>query len=125
VASQPIVFTGVDRPDVMIALAAEGVARRRDLFARMRPEGWILSQTGVEIPASAARLDTVDLRALGFKRADWALAALAILARRKDPLTPEMLNAALHQTLKGDALRQSLRVVERIAAGIDQRESSA
>jgi 2-oxoglutarate/2-oxoacid ferredoxin oxidoreductase subunit beta len=113
---EPILYTGVERPDVIVALALEGVARKRELFAKMSPAGRVLLAKGVEIPQTAAGITEIDFKGQGFKRTERALAALVLLARTGDPITFEMLERALQGSLKGRALDANLALLARTTA---------
>jgi 2-oxoglutarate/2-oxoacid ferredoxin oxidoreductase subunit beta len=113
---RPILFTGVERPDVIVALAREGVVRKRDLFAEMSSTGRVILEKGLEIPATAARTMEIDFKEQGIKRTERALAALSLLAGTRDPITSEMLEQALRSSPKGEVLEKSLALLERTAA---------
>lgn len=111
---EPILYTGVEEPDLIIALSREGVARRADLFNRMKPGGRVLLASGVEIPKTGAKITPVDFKALGIKKVERALASLFIISASGDPVGREMLDHALKATLKGASLDASLKLKERI-----------
>jgi pyruvate/2-oxoacid:ferredoxin oxidoreductase beta subunit/Pyruvate/2-oxoacid:ferredoxin oxidoreductase gamma subunit len=113
----PILYTGVEQPDVIVALAPEGIMRKRDLFGRMSSMGRVILEKGLEVPDTTARVIEIDFKAQGIKRADRALATLFILGRTRDPVTSEMLDRALRYALKGDALQKSICLLERVMAG--------
>lgn len=115
ISPEPITFTGVEKPDVILALSREGVARRRDLFVKTGPQTRVIMAGGVEIPSTNARIFEVDFKAHAFAKAERALAALAMLAHTGDPITMEMLDYALRQTLEGKNLQAALAVMERAA----------
>ena len=107
---EPIDYTGSARPEVIIALAAEGVERRKALLAEAAPQTLILAAAGIELPPTAAPVITVDFKSLGIRRQDWALAALAWLARRNRVIGAAMLDAALTQRFK-DPVRTSVQAM--------------
>jgi len=113
ISPEPIIYTGVEKPDVIVALSREGVVRRRDIFTKTRPHTRVILARGVEIPASDACICEIDFKAHGFSKAEWALAAIAVLARAGDPVTMEMLTSALRQTLQGREPQEALAVLER------------
>jgi 2-oxoglutarate/2-oxoacid ferredoxin oxidoreductase subunit beta len=112
---EPILYTGVEQPDVILALAREGVTRKRELFSKMSPDGRILREKGLEIPDTPPHIIEIDFKRHGFKRTEWALAVLSLLARTKDPITLEMLEEALRSSPKDQALATSLDLLERTA----------
>ncbi len=111
---QEINYTGIETPNVVVALDQEGVDRRRGLFERMAKKTLIIQISGVSVPTSKARIHCVDLKALGVKRPDWALASLAVLAKLKQIITPQMLEAALKIRFKSNALDSSLNLVKKV-----------
>ncbi|MDH3826608.1 MAG: thiamine pyrophosphate-dependent enzyme [Desulfobacterales bacterium] len=114
---EEIDFSGIDTPTVMVALAQEGVDRRRDLFERLAKDALIIQIGGVSLPASKARIHRVDLKAQGVKPPDWALASLAVLAKLKKVIQPRMLEAALKVRFKGKALASALQLIKRVKVG--------
>ncbi|MFP4350171.1 MAG: thiamine pyrophosphate-dependent enzyme [Desulfococcaceae bacterium] len=107
-------YTGIENPSVVVALAPEGVARRKKMFAGLSEETLVLAAAGVELPDTPARVETVDFKALKLKAPDWALAALARLTENSRMLTPEMLDSAIALRFKGKVLEGVRAVVERV-----------
>jgi len=91
----PIGYTGLDAPDVVLALSDEGVDRRQKIFADLTPEAFVLKEKSVSIPDTSAQVEEIDFKTLKIGRQDWALASLGILAKKKVILTKEMLLFAL------------------------------
>jgi len=110
---EPIGYTGVERPDLVVALAPEGVRRKAELFAKMAPTGRVLCEKGLVLPATAARLLEVDFKRHGFRRTERALAALVLLARGGDPITLAMLEGGLRRISRGEILDVGLDLIER------------
>jgi len=112
---QEIDYTGIDRPDVIVALAPEGVDRRRQIFEQIDGNTLILQAAGVAVPNCQARIHQMDLKAQGIKKPDWALASVGVLAKLGRIINPEMLAAALKIKFKGKTLENSLELVEKVA----------
>ncbi|NTV43454.1 MAG: 2-oxoglutarate synthase, partial [Syntrophobacteraceae bacterium] len=112
----PIGYTGVEDPDVIIAVSQEGISRKRDLFSRMSARGRLLAATDVEIPPCSGATLPLDFKAHGIRKSERALVALFLLAQTKDPITADMLAAAMERTLSGKALEESRRLLDRAAA---------
>ncbi|MFZ7127864.1 MAG: thiamine pyrophosphate-dependent enzyme [Desulfobacterales bacterium] len=110
-------YTGMQRPETVIALAAEGVARRRQLFADLDETALVLRAAGVDVPQTRARIRDLDFKALKIKPQDWALAALAVLAAESRVIDTNMLKAALEIRFKGSVLEQALAVMGRGQSG--------
>jgi 2-oxoglutarate/2-oxoacid ferredoxin oxidoreductase subunit beta len=111
---EDILFTGIQRPTVMVALAEEGVARRKNLISSLHKDALVLRVQGVEIPATDAEVHTVDLKAQGLKSPDFALASLAVLAKMEHSITLDMLRAAVQQRFKGAIREGALSVIEKV-----------
>nr|WP_321404770.1 thiamine pyrophosphate-dependent enzyme [uncultured Desulfobacter sp.] len=91
----PIGYTGLDSPDVVLALSDEGVARKAKIFADLTPDAFVLKEKSVSIPDTAAQVEEIDFKTLKIGRQDWALASLGILAKKEVILTQEMLLSSL------------------------------
>jgi len=115
ISPEPIIYPGVERPDVVVALSREGVLRRRELFDRVKPEGRVVVARGVAIPPTPARVLHVDFHAWSIKRRERALAALAVVVGGGDPVTGEMLEHAAAGTLRGKSLDSTLAILDRAA----------
>jgi 2-oxoglutarate ferredoxin oxidoreductase subunit beta len=110
-------FTGIERPNVVVALAPEGIERRRKMFDQLDKNALVLQVAGVELPACRARIHQVDLKSGGIKKPDWALASLAVLAGLNRVISLEMLELALKMRFKGKNLEAALRLIEKVKAG--------
>jgi pyruvate/2-oxoacid:ferredoxin oxidoreductase beta subunit/Pyruvate/2-oxoacid:ferredoxin oxidoreductase gamma subunit len=112
----PIGFTGIDQPQVVIVLAPEGVARRRKMLAALAEDALVIRAPGVALPESRATVVDIDFKARGIKSQDWALAALGVMAQRRAVLDPSMLQSALDLRFKGRVREMAAAVVERATA---------
>jgi 2-oxoglutarate ferredoxin oxidoreductase subunit beta len=111
---QEIGFTGIERPDVILALSQEGVDRRRSLFSNIGSNTLIVMEHSVNVPSTKAGLLKVDLKAQGIKPQDWALASLSIVAKLKRVVSLEMLQAALEVRFDNPVLASALDLVDRV-----------
>jgi 2-oxoglutarate ferredoxin oxidoreductase subunit beta len=114
---QEIDYTGLENPGVIMALAQEGVDRRRQMFAKLDADALILQIAGVNVPDCKARVHQIDLKARGIRNPDWALASVGVLAAQGKIINFEMLEAALKIRFKGQTLADSLELVQKVAAG--------
>lgn len=97
---QAIHFTGITQPTIVIALAKEGIDRQRDMFSRLDSKTLLIQATGIAVPASRARVISLDFQALHLKKSDWALACLAVLAAMNKAISRTMLDAAINLQFK-------------------------
>ena len=114
-SKEEIGYTGIDKPSAVIALGQQGVKRRNSIFAELTPETLVLKAAGVDLPATAAKIQEIDFKAHKVKTQDWALLAIFNLAQMNMMLSVEMLNAALELRFNGNVLTHLREVVDRFA----------
>jgi 2-oxoglutarate/2-oxoacid ferredoxin oxidoreductase subunit beta len=114
-ADEKIDYTGIDEPSVVIALAAEGVNRRKKSLAALSRKCTVIKAAGVELPPCGASIIEIDFKARKIKSPDWALASLAVLAGRKQILTLEMLTEALRLRFNANVFELASTVIEKVA----------
>lgn len=110
-------YTGIEQPTTVLALAVEGVAKRRALLERLGPECRIFAAAGLDLPPTRAEVTEIDFKARKIKPQDWALAALAVVARAGRGISLEMLRGALEHRFRGAVLEQAMSVVDGVAGG--------
>ena len=109
-------YTGIEKPRVLVALEQEGVDRRRAMFDGLDNDSVVVQIGDVSIPDCKARIHPVDLKSLGIKKPDWALASLAVLAQQEQIISMEMLTEALKIRFKGKVLESSLELIKKAGA---------
>ncbi|MEW6112244.1 MAG: thiamine pyrophosphate-dependent enzyme [Thermodesulfobacteriota bacterium] len=97
-------YPEIDRPSAILALAEEGVQRRKIVFGRADESTVVIQASGVTIPETKAKVQVVDFKALELKAQDWALAALAVMAKMRTVIDRPMLETAIRHRFKGKAL---------------------
>lgn len=113
ISPKAVAYTGVEHPDVVFALSQEGVDRGWNLLKEIKPQGRIILNSGVSIPKTSSHVLEVDFKRWGIKKEERALGALSLLARTKDPITPDALDQAIRQGILGKKLDQTLSVLEK------------
>ncbi len=111
---QPVDYTGIERPQVVIALADDGVMRRKRLLSRLNVDTLVIKAAGVTLPDSDATIREVDFKARKIKSQDWALASLALLAKSGRVISMEMLKAALAARFSAAILEAAEALVDRV-----------
>ncbi len=91
---EPIDYAGVERPDVLGLLSADGARRARPLLGRMTETGRVFSLPGLAAAETRAAIETLDPRAAGAPRTGTALAFVAALFARLGWFPAEALAAA-------------------------------
>ena len=112
---EEIDYTGMINPRAVIAIAPEGIARRKDIFSQLDRETLVIKASGLEIPATRARVVPFDFKAQGIKDGERALASLGVMAKMNMLLSQEMLNAALDKRFKGETLKTARELVSRVS----------
>ncbi|HHP7236576.1 MAG TPA: thiamine pyrophosphate-dependent enzyme [Desulfobacterales bacterium] len=113
-SGDPIGFTGIQRPGVILALDQQGVDRKQALLKALPDETLVLAASDVRLPGSGGQVVEIDYKARGIRSADRALAALAAMAGRDQMISREMLTEAVKLRFRGEVLRRSLELVESI-----------
>jgi 2-oxoglutarate ferredoxin oxidoreductase subunit beta len=107
-------FTGIQTPQAILALSAEGIQRRMEIFGALERHALIIAAEGSALPDTRARVWYVDFKALGLKPGQWALGALAVLSRGSGIIDTEMLDAALEYRFQGLLLDEARAVLRRV-----------
>lgn len=124
VSPKPIVFYGIEQPDIIVALSHEGVDKHVDFIKTMKKNGLIILAKGVKIPETACPIRKVDFEACGVKPKAQALASLAVLAGERDPVTYEMLENAVKQKFQGKRAREAITILEKTTAFLKDQGSA-
>jgi len=111
---EAIGYTGIERPDVILALSQEGVDRRKRLFDSLDNSILILQAPGVAIPSCKAEILQPNFKSQKIKSTDWALAALIVLAKMNRVIHLEMLKTALKYKFGNNILTSSFDLIERV-----------
>lgn len=111
---QPIDYTGIARPDALVLVSPEGLAKVRGLLAAMTEDDLVFTTPELPRAETPARVVTLDFAAAGVPqpRTRRALAALAASLLRLD-------------VVPVDALREAARLVERPEEGLKAIEAGA
>jgi len=111
-----IEYTGIEDPSVVIALAPEGVNRRKKMLAYLSPESVVIKAAGVELPPCQATIIDIDFKTKKIKPHDWALASLSVLAQQNKVLTMNMFTVALKLRFKKAVFEMAMIITAKIAA---------
>jgi hypothetical protein len=74
----------------------------------------VLQVPEITLPPTRAEVRGIDLRSLGIKPQDWALAALAALAKTNRIISMDMLRAALNTRFQDNVVVAALQLVEKV-----------
>jgi len=116
VSDDEVGYTGIAQPSVVIALAPEGVAKRKKMLAGLSEDTLVIKAEDVDLPPCRAVIVEADFKAKKIKSQDRALAALALMAAQDNVLTMGMLKSALALRFKAAVLEMAMGVVERATA---------
>ncbi len=120
-SAEPILFTGIEQPDAVLVVSADGVdeLRRAGVFERITQETLVLADAGLALPEMAAHVTRLPFRkSAGAKLA--AMAAVAAWVERTAAMPLDALWAALERRYGTDAaaMKAKLREVLRSAATV-------
>jgi Pyruvate/2-oxoacid:ferredoxin oxidoreductase gamma subunit len=113
-----IEYTGITNPSVVLALAPEGVNRRKKMLSHLSPQALVIKAAGIELPSCQASIIEVDFKAEKIKSQDWALVALAVLAQQDKVLTMDMLKAALKLRFNAGQYELAITMVDKAIASL-------
>ncbi len=122
---EEIHFSGVERPDVLLALSADGVARTARQLAAMGPGDRVFVLPGVALGATRATVTTIDpAQASGtLAPRQVALYALAVALLAMDALSEDVLLAAA-DAATGRHAAAANATVRRAAATVECRTAA-
>ncbi len=112
-SGKSIGFTGIKKPKVVIALAKEGVERRKATFSELDEVSFVIKAKDVDIPETKAKIYEVDFKALKIKPADRALAGLGILGKLGIAISFDMVKAAVKQKFPEKIQKAAFEVLEK------------
>jgi len=112
----PVDYTGITSPSVVICLAKEGVAKRQSIFKALTKDVLVLKDSELEIPESPARIVELDASFTKLKKGQKGIAALAALAGMGLVINRQMLELGLKARYKGKIYDDSMEIVESFAS---------
>lgn len=114
ISPERIGYTGIQSPTVILALSDDGVQQRKKLFGSLQSDTFVVKEKSVTIPETRAEVMAVDFKELKIQRQDWALAALAVMAKHEKAINAEILQFALQSRLNEKHYLSALQITEKI-----------
>lgn len=108
-----IKFTGITRPDFIVALADEGVGRKANMFASLGRNTQVFAADHIDLPATDAAVARIPFKAHSIPANQIALAALVLLTERFNLLSPELLHKGLQKRFSDEQLTDARALVKR------------
>jgi pyruvate/2-oxoacid:ferredoxin oxidoreductase beta subunit/Pyruvate/2-oxoacid:ferredoxin oxidoreductase gamma subunit len=108
---RPVGYTGIETPGIVIALADEGIKKRKAIFGRLGADAVVFKAQGLELPPCKALVVEMDFKAHKIKAQDWSVAALVWVAAHGRAISPEMLDSAIGLRFKGKVLEGVREVI--------------
>jgi 2-oxoglutarate ferredoxin oxidoreductase subunit beta len=109
----PVGYTGIGKPSVVLCVAREGVARRKDIFGSLQRDTLIIKDSEFVLPDTVAKVIDIDFSGLKIKNSLKALAALAALAGEGSVITKEMIMAGISHRYQGKIYDEAMAVIAR------------
>jgi len=97
-------FSGIEQPDVIIAISEQGVNRRKDLFKNLSAKTIVIKAKDFEIDGvdnQGSNVINIDFKVLKIKSTDRALGTLAALAKIGNIIDLDMLKRAVKFQFQG------------------------
>lgn len=116
ISPDPIKYTGITNPDIIIALAEEGVSRRKNLFSGLDDNTQIIASDHLDLPKSAATVSRIPFRTHKIPPPQTALASLALIADKRELISPDLLIKGLRNRFSGKRLADSIKLLDRCAS---------
>ncbi len=112
-------FSGIENPDVIIAISEHGVNRRKDLFNNLSDTTTIIKSKDLEVDginSQDSNVIDVDFKGLKIKSIDRALGTLAALASKGDIINLDMLKNAIKYQFNGKTkvIDSSLEIINKV-----------
>ncbi len=107
-------YTGIENPEIILAISAEGVNRRRALFSQMKIGSTIIHAADVNIPKSCATTISINFKKLGISSPNRALASLAVLAKENLAISFAMLADALQSRFSLQQVEKATAIITKI-----------
>jgi Pyruvate/2-oxoacid:ferredoxin oxidoreductase gamma subunit len=108
-------YTGIENPTLVIALAQEGVNRRKAMLAGLSAQAQVIKAAGLDLGACRANMVEVDFKAQKIRPQDMALASLAVCAGHRTVLTTEMLETAVKLRFNQRLRETAMAVIKAMA----------
>jgi Pyruvate/2-oxoacid:ferredoxin oxidoreductase gamma subunit len=113
---KPVGYTGISKPSVILCLAPEGIAKRKDIIFRvLESDSLVIKGNDLVLPETKAEVIDIDFASLKIKPSQRVLAALAVLSGVGHFLNKEMLLAGINHRYRGKMLENAKEIVEKIS----------
>lgn len=115
ISPDTINYTGITKPDVIVALAQEGVVRRKNLFGSVDNQTQIIAADDLDIPETDGIISRVPFKAHKIPPTQSALASLTLIAEQLKLLSNDLLIKGLQMRFKDSQFTDALKLFERCA----------
>ena len=106
-----ILYTGIEKPDIFLALAPEGIKACKNQLENIADDGVIYARKELLPLHTNAQVFQLDLSKI--PRKEIALAAIAEMLRQTNIISQDALKEAVRRTQKVQIASESLRVLDR------------
>lgn len=114
---EPIGYTGLTGPSVVICLAREGVERRWKVLEKLSDTAIIIKDSGLELPDTKAKIFEYDLKGKKIQKSQHGTTALAILAKNEAIISVDMLLTAIQLRLKDKLAEEAVSQIYNVIGG--------
>lgn len=112
-------YSGIESPDIIIAISEQGVRRRSDLFKNLSDQTVVIKSKDLEIDglnSTDSRVINIDFKEMKIKSTDRALGALASLSAMGSIIDLNMLKKVIEFKFKGKAkiIDSSMEIINKV-----------
>ena len=110
---EPIHYTGIDSPDFLVVLSADGLARVRARIEKLSPSCILYAEESLELPATKAQVRRFPFAELGKRVGGSYLATAALAALLEDSriFPPEAFATAIESFQSDEIAKLNLKAV--------------
>lgn len=113
-ALEPVGYTGVTMPTVVVCVAQEGIERRKSLFEKLDKDTRILSWPGLDIPETKAEVSIISLGGVKVRKTQRGLALITKLAQMEIVIEPASLENAINIRYSGKMREQATNLIQQL-----------
>lgn len=103
IAPEEVLYTGIERPDAMVLLSADGMKKSGAMLKAMDGNGRVFALPGLPAPVTAAPVEVLAPPAVRIERDAMGLYALAVAVRKLGILPRSALEAAAQRGGRAEA----------------------
>jgi 2-oxoglutarate/2-oxoacid ferredoxin oxidoreductase subunit beta len=110
---QPVGYTGITNPDIILCCAQEGIDRKKGIFKELDEKCLVIADWILDVPPTSSQIITVDYDTHAIKNSQKGLASLGALMRHSSILSYSMLKTGITTRYQGTTREQSIELINK------------